>query len=107
MQKIVKGKLVDTAKGKFDLIEAILEGDALTHWLEFKRVEVAHTSKNSNGLDTAPLEMCNSTFVICLQELKKHYFPKNASHLQNPYLHNHIKKPNKLSIKNTTARLHT
>jgi hypothetical protein len=34
MQKIVKCKLVDTAKSKIDLMEAILEGDALTHWLK-------------------------------------------------------------------------
>eukprot|EP00957_Ditylum_brightwellii_P016500 1240020-Ditylum_brightwellii.AAC.1 len=35
MQKIMKCKLVDMAKSKFDLMEAILEGDALMHWLEF------------------------------------------------------------------------
>eukprot|EP00957_Ditylum_brightwellii_P134969 10290796-Ditylum_brightwellii.AAC.1 len=76
MTNIVKCKLVDTAEGKFDLIEAILEGDALIHWLKFKWVEVVCTSKSPNGLDTAPLGVCNPTFVICLQELKKHYFPK-------------------------------
>eukprot|EP00957_Ditylum_brightwellii_P150500 11460392-Ditylum_brightwellii.AAC.1 len=105
MLKIVKCKLVDTAEGKFDLAEAILEGNALTHWLEFKRVEVVHTSKHSDGLDTVPLRMCNPTFVICFQELKKHYFPKNTSRLQKAYLCNYIKKPNKLSIKNIAARL--
>eukprot|EP00957_Ditylum_brightwellii_P082192 6249763-Ditylum_brightwellii.AAC.1 len=63
MQKIVKCKPVDTAEGKFDLVEVILEGDTLTHWLEFKQVEVARTSKT-------------------------------------------LMKPNKLSIKNTAARLH-
>eukprot|EP00957_Ditylum_brightwellii_P037870 2863965-Ditylum_brightwellii.AAC.1 len=79
MQKIAKRKPVDMSEGKLDLVEAILEGDALRHWLEFKWVEVARTSKNSDGLDTAPLGMCNPTFAICLQELKKHYFPKNLS----------------------------
>eukprot|EP00957_Ditylum_brightwellii_P155172 11812648-Ditylum_brightwellii.AAC.1 len=79
MQKIVKCKPVDTAEGKFNLVEAILEGDALTHWLDFKWVEVVRTSKTPNGLDMAPLGMCNPTFAICLQELKKHYFPKNTS----------------------------
>eukprot|EP00957_Ditylum_brightwellii_P136228 10389367-Ditylum_brightwellii.AAC.1 len=68
-------------------------------------VKVAHTSKNSDGLDTVLLGMCNSTFAICLQELKKHYFLKNASCLQKIYLCNYIKKPHKLSIKNTAARL--
>eukprot|EP00957_Ditylum_brightwellii_P210721 15365302-Ditylum_brightwellii.AAC.1 len=104
MQKIVKCKLVVMAEGKFDLVEAILKGDALMHWLEFKQVEVTRTIKKHNGLDTAPLEMCNPTFVICLQELKKHYFPNSPSCLQKAYLCNHIKKPNKLSIKNTAAR---
>eukprot|EP00957_Ditylum_brightwellii_P168754 12844546-Ditylum_brightwellii.AAC.1 len=80
MYKIVKCKSVDTA-------------------------EVACTSKNSDGSDTVPLGMCNPTFTIFLQELKKHYFLKNVSHLQKAYLCNHIKKPNKLSIKNTAIRL--
>eukprot|EP00957_Ditylum_brightwellii_P105982 8084287-Ditylum_brightwellii.AAC.1 len=79
MMKMVKCKLVDMAEGKFDLVEAILKGDALTHWFKFKQVEVECMSKTPNGSDTVPLGMCNPTFAICLQELKKHYFPKNAS----------------------------
>eukprot|EP00957_Ditylum_brightwellii_P069368 5265699-Ditylum_brightwellii.AAC.1 len=106
MMKIVKCKPVDMAEGKFDLVEAILEGDTLTHWLKLKWVEVVCTSKNSNGLDTAPLGVCDPTFAICLQELKKHYFPKNVSCLQKSYLCNYIKKPNKLNIYYTTSRLH-
>eukprot|EP00957_Ditylum_brightwellii_P151481 11535633-Ditylum_brightwellii.AAC.1 len=74
MQKIVKCKLVDTAEGKFDIVEAILKGDALMHWLKFKQVEIVQTSKNPNGMDMPLLGMCNPTFTICLQELKKHYF---------------------------------
>eukprot|EP00957_Ditylum_brightwellii_P205596 15344569-Ditylum_brightwellii.AAC.1 len=84
MTKIVKCKPVDMAEGKFNLIEAILEGDALTYWLEFKQVEVAHTSKNSNSLDTVLLGMCNPTFAIYLQELKKHYFPKTHPICKKP-----------------------
>eukprot|EP00957_Ditylum_brightwellii_P161380 12287894-Ditylum_brightwellii.AAC.1 len=106
MMKIVKCKPVEMAEGKFDLVEAILEGDALTHWLEFKQAEVACMSKNSDGSDIAPLGMCTPTFAIFLQELKKHYFLENASHLQKAYLCNYIKKRNKLTIKNTTASLH-
>eukprot|EP00957_Ditylum_brightwellii_P134469 10251635-Ditylum_brightwellii.AAC.1 len=44
-------------------------------------------------------------FKACLQELKKYYFLKNVARLQKAYLHNHICKLDKLSIKNTTARL--
>eukprot|EP00957_Ditylum_brightwellii_P177915 13551735-Ditylum_brightwellii.AAC.1 len=105
MQKIVKCKPVDMAEGKFSLFEAILEGDALMHWLKFKQVEIMRTSKNPDGSDAPLFGMCNSTFTICLQELKKHYFLKNLAHLQKAYLCNRIEKPNKLSIKNTTARL--
>eukprot|EP00957_Ditylum_brightwellii_P007299 554555-Ditylum_brightwellii.AAC.1 len=79
MQKIVKCKPVDMSEGKFDLVEAILKGDALMHWLKFKRVEIVWISKNPNGTDTVLLGMCNLTFTICLQELKKHYFPKNLA----------------------------
>eukprot|EP00957_Ditylum_brightwellii_P209017 15359900-Ditylum_brightwellii.AAC.1 len=65
MLKIAKYKLVDKVEGKFNIVEAILKGDALTHGLKFKRVEVVRTT----------------------------------------YLCNYIKKPNKLSIKNTAVRL--
>eukprot|EP00957_Ditylum_brightwellii_P027194 2055679-Ditylum_brightwellii.AAC.1 len=84
MQKIVKCKPVDMAEGKFNLVKAILEGGALTHWLKFKQIEVVQTSKNSNGMDMAPLGMCNPNFAICLQKLKKHYLPKNSACLQKP-----------------------
>eukprot|EP00957_Ditylum_brightwellii_P205177 15342661-Ditylum_brightwellii.AAC.3 len=45
MQKIIKCKPVDMAKGKFDLVKVILNGDALTHWLTFKQVDIVLTSK--------------------------------------------------------------
>eukprot|EP00957_Ditylum_brightwellii_P188577 14355994-Ditylum_brightwellii.AAC.1 len=48
---VIKNKPIKTAKSKFDLVEAILEGDALTHWQEFKRVEIAWIPKNLNGTD--------------------------------------------------------
>eukprot|EP00957_Ditylum_brightwellii_P104729 7981386-Ditylum_brightwellii.AAC.1 len=63
MQKIMKCKLVDTAEGKFDLMEAILKGDALTHWLEFKQDENSRMSKNPNSMDTPQLGMCNLMFM--------------------------------------------
>eukprot|EP00957_Ditylum_brightwellii_P000502 38771-Ditylum_brightwellii.AAC.1 len=106
MQKIAKCKLVDMVEGKFNLVETILKGDALTHWLKFKWVEVARKSKNPNSSDTVLLGMCNPTFAIFLQDLKKNYFPKNAPQLQKAYLCNHIKKPNKSSSKSTATRLH-
>eukprot|EP00957_Ditylum_brightwellii_P096038 7316683-Ditylum_brightwellii.AAC.1 len=75
------------------------------HWQEFKRVETSHVLKNPDGMDTSVLGMCDNTFKACLQELKKHYIPKNSARLQKAYLCNHIWKPQKLSIKNTAARL--
>eukprot|EP00957_Ditylum_brightwellii_P208874 15359349-Ditylum_brightwellii.AAC.1 len=72
---------------------------------EFKQVETSRTSKNPDGRDTDPKGVCDETFKVCLQELKKHYFPKDLARLQKAYLCNHIHKPNELSIKNTAARL--
>eukprot|EP00957_Ditylum_brightwellii_P070405 5349642-Ditylum_brightwellii.AAC.1 len=68
-------------------------------------METSRTSKNPDCTDTAPQGVCNDTFKACLQELKKHYFLKNSARLQKAYLCNHIRKPSKLSIKNTAARL--
>eukprot|EP00957_Ditylum_brightwellii_P155352 11825682-Ditylum_brightwellii.AAC.1 len=36
MKKVVKCKPVDMAEGRFDLVKALLEEDALTHLMEFK-----------------------------------------------------------------------
>eukprot|EP00957_Ditylum_brightwellii_P172652 13142818-Ditylum_brightwellii.AAC.1 len=91
MQKSMKCKLVDTANGKFYLIEALHEGDALMHWLKYKQVEIAWARKNPDGMDTPPLGMCNLMFTVFLQELKKHYFLKNVACLQKAYLCNCVK----------------
>eukprot|EP00957_Ditylum_brightwellii_P113611 8662045-Ditylum_brightwellii.AAC.1 len=75
------------------------------HWQEFQWVETSRTSKNPDSTDMAPKGVCDDMFKACLQELQKHYFLKNLARLQKAYFCNHICKPNKLSIKNTTARL--
>eukprot|EP00957_Ditylum_brightwellii_P049632 3764194-Ditylum_brightwellii.AAC.1 len=46
LSKDIKNKPVDMVDRRFDLVEALLEGDALLHWQEFKRVETSCTSKN-------------------------------------------------------------
>eukprot|EP00957_Ditylum_brightwellii_P071759 5454881-Ditylum_brightwellii.AAC.1 len=63
MQKIVMCKLVDMVEGEFDLMEAILKGDVLMHWLKFKQVEITWMSKNPNSTDTPPLGMYNPIFM--------------------------------------------
>eukprot|EP00957_Ditylum_brightwellii_P148901 11337235-Ditylum_brightwellii.AAC.1 len=105
MKKVVKCKLVDTAEGQFDLVEVLLEGNTLTQWMEFKCVETTCISKRLDGIDTPAKGICKDTYKVCLQGLKKHYFPNNSARLQKAYLHDHIKKPNKLLIKNTAAWL--
>eukprot|EP00957_Ditylum_brightwellii_P022048 1663538-Ditylum_brightwellii.AAC.1 len=45
LSKVIKNKPVDAVDGHFDLVEALLKGDTLTHWQEFKRVETSCTSK--------------------------------------------------------------
>eukprot|EP00957_Ditylum_brightwellii_P204706 15340475-Ditylum_brightwellii.AAC.1 len=66
MQRIVKYKPVNLEERKFDLVEALLKGYALTHWLEFKQVETAQASKNLDGLHMPPLGMSDRTFKVCL-----------------------------------------
>eukprot|EP00957_Ditylum_brightwellii_P021023 1584469-Ditylum_brightwellii.AAC.1 len=105
MWKVVKYKSVDMAEGQFNLVEALLKGYALTNWMEYKYVETTPMSKNPDGTDTAPKGISPETFKICIQELKHHYFLKNLAHLQKAHLCNHAKKPNKLSIKNTSVQL--
>eukprot|EP00957_Ditylum_brightwellii_P185920 14154406-Ditylum_brightwellii.AAC.1 len=103
MKKVVKCRPVDMVEGQFDLVEALLKRDALTHWMRSKYIETTHISKNSDGTDAPAKGICKDAYKVCLKELNKHYFPKNSVQLQKAYLRNHIKKPNKLSIKNTSA----
>eukprot|EP00957_Ditylum_brightwellii_P015540 1171940-Ditylum_brightwellii.AAC.1 len=79
MKKVVKCKPVDMAEEQFDLVEALLEGDALTHWIEFKHVEAMRVSKKSNRTEEPAKGICKDTYKVCLQELKKHYFLKNSA----------------------------
>eukprot|EP00957_Ditylum_brightwellii_P108635 8286086-Ditylum_brightwellii.AAC.1 len=70
MNKVVKCKPADMTGGKFDLVEALLKGDALTHWMEFKCVETMRVSKRPDGTDKPTKRICADIFTVCLQELK-------------------------------------
>eukprot|EP00957_Ditylum_brightwellii_P125517 9567400-Ditylum_brightwellii.AAC.1 len=102
---VIKNKPMETTKSKFDLVEAIIKGDAPTHWQEFKCVEITRIPKNLDGTDGVAPGICMETYKVCLDLVKKQYFPQNAARLQKDYLCNHIKKPNKLLVTNTAARL--
>eukprot|EP00957_Ditylum_brightwellii_P141250 10761694-Ditylum_brightwellii.AAC.2 len=104
-EKVVKCKPFDMAEGQFNLVEALLEGEALTHWMEIKHVQTMHVNTRLDRMDEPAKCICKDTYKVCLQELKKHCFPKNLAQLQKAYIRNHVKKPNKLSIKNTTVQL--
>eukprot|EP00957_Ditylum_brightwellii_P085825 6528398-Ditylum_brightwellii.AAC.1 len=87
MNKVIKCKLLDMVEGKFDLVGALLRGDALTCWIEFKYVETMCISKRPDGTDKPTKGICDDTLMVCLQELKRHYFPKNLAWLQKAYLY--------------------
>eukprot|EP00957_Ditylum_brightwellii_P082792 6294616-Ditylum_brightwellii.AAC.1 len=42
---VIKNKPIKTAKSKFDLVKAILKGDVLMHWQNFKHIEIARIQK--------------------------------------------------------------
>eukprot|EP00957_Ditylum_brightwellii_P189559 14429581-Ditylum_brightwellii.AAC.1 len=86
MNKVFKCKPVDMAEEKFDLVEALLKGDAFTHWMEFKCAETTCVSKRPDRTDKLEKGIYDNTY-------------------KKAYLRNYVKKPNELSIKNTTAQL--
>eukprot|EP00957_Ditylum_brightwellii_P208804 15358989-Ditylum_brightwellii.AAC.1 len=90
MQMIIKCKLVDMVEGKFDLVDAILEGDASMHWLKFKPVAIVQISKNPDGSNMPRLGMCDPALTVCPKEFKRHFFPKNLACLQKAHLCDHI-----------------
>eukprot|EP00957_Ditylum_brightwellii_P170926 13009457-Ditylum_brightwellii.AAC.1 len=61
MNKVVKCKPVDMAEGKFNLVEALLKADALTHWMEFKHVETLCISKRPDRMDEPVKGICDNT----------------------------------------------
>eukprot|EP00957_Ditylum_brightwellii_P072547 5513049-Ditylum_brightwellii.AAC.1 len=58
---IIKNQLIETAKSKFDLVEAILKGNALTHWQEFKHVKIVQILKNLDRTDSVAPGICMET----------------------------------------------
>eukprot|EP00957_Ditylum_brightwellii_P113395 8646165-Ditylum_brightwellii.AAC.1 len=64
---------------KLDLVEALLEGDTLTHWMEFKHAETMCISKRPDRTDKPAKGICDNAYKVCLHKLKKHYFPKNLA----------------------------
>eukprot|EP00957_Ditylum_brightwellii_P084884 6454735-Ditylum_brightwellii.AAC.1 len=58
-----------------------------------------------DGTDGMAPGICMDTYQVCLGLLKKQYFPRDVARLQKDYLCNHIKKSNKLLVRNTAARL--
>eukprot|EP00957_Ditylum_brightwellii_P175561 13367021-Ditylum_brightwellii.AAC.1 len=76
---IIKNKPIETAKSEFDLVEVILKGDALTHWQEFKCIEIVPIPKNPDGTDSLAPGISMDSYKVCLGLLKKQYFPRNAA----------------------------
>eukprot|EP00957_Ditylum_brightwellii_P040430 3059927-Ditylum_brightwellii.AAC.1 len=62
MKKVVKCKSVDMAEGQFDLVEALLEGDTLTHWMEFKHVETMSISKILDRAGILMKDICKDMY---------------------------------------------
>eukprot|EP00957_Ditylum_brightwellii_P046238 3507948-Ditylum_brightwellii.AAC.1 len=48
MQKVVKCKLADMEKGQFYLVEALLKGNIIIHWMEFKHVPMEYIWRRSS-----------------------------------------------------------
>eukprot|EP00957_Ditylum_brightwellii_P141643 10790833-Ditylum_brightwellii.AAC.1 len=60
---VIKNKPINTAKSKFDLVEAIFKGNALTHWQEFKRIEIVRIPKNLVGTNGVAPGICTETYM--------------------------------------------
>eukprot|EP00957_Ditylum_brightwellii_P154880 11787833-Ditylum_brightwellii.AAC.1 len=48
---VIKNKQIETAESKFDRVEAILKGNVLTYWQEFKCIKIARIPKILDGAD--------------------------------------------------------
>eukprot|EP00957_Ditylum_brightwellii_P191232 14561170-Ditylum_brightwellii.AAC.1 len=76
MQSIVKYKLVDTVEGKFNIVEVILKGDALMHWLKYKH-KVITSSKTQTPCkhpagDYMSVEVLYASNLKLTKKLKKY-----------------------------------
>eukprot|EP00957_Ditylum_brightwellii_P015834 1192518-Ditylum_brightwellii.AAC.1 len=62
MNRVVKCKPVDTSDCKFDLVEALLKGNALTHWMESKHIETMCISKRLDRTDKPAKGICDNAY---------------------------------------------
>eukprot|EP00957_Ditylum_brightwellii_P023321 1760728-Ditylum_brightwellii.AAC.1 len=105
VQNAIKHKTVGTAKGVFDLFWSILKGDILLHRQAFKHVKTIYISKKPEGSDTAPLGVCIDAFKLMYAVIEETIVSEVSSTTPKTYLCIHIKKMNKLLIKNTAVWL--
>eukprot|EP00957_Ditylum_brightwellii_P171728 13073572-Ditylum_brightwellii.AAC.1 len=61
---IIQNKPIKKGKSKFDLVAAILKGNVLMHWQEFKCVEIAQIPKNLDRTDSVAPGICMETYVL-------------------------------------------
>jgi hypothetical protein len=104
LQTIFRNKPCTQADSKFDIVQLLTSGDARTYWRGMANAEkLKKDPSDLAGVKT--IGATDESYKATMNLWLKHHLPRDAERLQKTYLRNHIRKPEKLSIKVANLRL--
>eukprot|EP00978_Attheya_sp_CCMP212_P037736 scaffold180778_cov37-Attheya_sp.AAC.1 len=104
LQTIFHNKPCTQADSKLNIVQLLTSGDARTYWRGMANAEKLRKDPN----DIAGVKTIGATeesYKATMHFWLKHHLLRDAKRLQKTYLRNHIRKPEKLSIKVDNLRL--
>ena len=90
LQRVLTGQNVNAGAQKFAMIRRLITGDTLT---------VFDNAANQRGNER------NETFILCLQDVTNHIFPKRALSFQKRYMRRYLRKPRDMTTREFAARI--
>jgi hypothetical protein len=88
--KVIASQNITTGPGRFAMARRILDGDALAAFNETAEKQTLETT---------------ATFVICMDAVTKHIFPKHSLQEQRRYMRRYLCKPRELKNREFQARV--
>lgn len=90
LQRVLTGQNINAGPQKFAMIRRLITGDTLT---------VFDNAANQRGNER------NETFILCLQDVTNHIFPKRALSFQKRYMRRYLRKPRDMTTREFAARI--
>ena len=110
VHKVIRGKPCLTSASRFNVIDSLVEGEALLAWKDIvdKVINILITTKDKDPQGNNIIKKRGKSkraFKECMKKFMRAYFPERAVEKQKTYLRNNLKKSLKRSCRETIRRL--